>query len=619
MISAGLWLILAAAPTLSVAVDLTEAPRRLIHAHLTMPAAPGPMTLVYPKWIPGEHGPTGPLADVSGLTFRAGGKALTRRRDPEDLHALTLEVPAGASELSVDLTLISPPPHVDGFSSGSSTTANLAVLSWNQVLLLPKGAAAGAVECAPSLKLPAGWTSASALASAAAKAGQPIAFAKVSAETLVDSPVLAGAYLTVTPLGTLLGAPVSIAVAAETPGEGKLSERDTAALKRLVAEEAALYGARHFDRYVFLLTVSDDVPSFGLEHHQSSDNRLPGQVLVDPELGTADLVPLLAHESTHSWNGKFRRPQGLSTPDYQAPVHSELLWIYEGLTQYLGTVLSSRSRAWDLPTLRDGLALTAERQRQQVGRSWRPLEDTATAAQLLYGARRDWSGLRRSVDFYDEGTLIWLEVEATLRERTGGAKGLDEVVQAFHGGPSTGPQLKPYTLDEVLAALNAVAPFDWKGLLLARVQGLSADAPLQGLEKAGWRLAYTATEPALLKASEKEDKAIDLRSAIGLLLDADTFAVRDVVPGSAADKAGMAPGMKLLAVNQRKVTPERLMTSVEQTKGGAPLTFVADNAETFRTYTLEYKGGLRYPVLEAIPGKADLLEAIARPRAAVAK
>ncbi len=600
---------LAAAPPISVAVDLAEAPRRLLHAELTFPAAAGPMTLVYPKWLPGEHAPSGPLTDLTDVTFRAGGKVLPWTRDAEDLHAFTIEVPAGVTEVKASLTLISPPPNVEAFSSGTSTSANLAVLSWNQLMLAPKGAAAAATQYAPSLKLPSGWKWASALTPTTSSAGS-VKFNAVSMETLVDSPVLTGAFLEVTSLGNLLGAPVSIAVAAETAAESKLGPIDTAALKRLVAEEAALYGARHFDRYVFLLTASDDVPSFGLEHHQSSDNRLGGQVLVDRELATASLVPLLAHESTHSWNGKFRRPRGLATPDYQTPMHSELLWVYEGLTEYLGHVLAGRSGAWDFATARDSLALTAQRQRDHRGRTWRPLEDTATAAQLLYAARRDWSGLRRSVDFYDEGDLIWLEVDATLREVSKGTKSIDDFVQAFHGAPSSSPMVKPYDLEDVVAALNAVVPYDWKALLASRVKGVTTDAPVQGLEKAGWKLAYTSKQPALLKTAEKENKSIDLSASIGLQLDAEHFAVTDVMPGSAADKAGLAPAMKLVAINSRKITAERLLAAVEQTKSGGALVLLVENAETFKSYPLEYKEGLRYPTLERIAGKPDLLEAI---------
>ncbi len=606
------WAALAA--PISVSVDLTDAPKRLYRAEMTFPVQDGPLTLVYPKWLPGEHGPTGPLVDVSNLYFRVGGKALPWKRNPIDLHAFTVEIPKGASELKVELTLLSPAPDVSAFSSGTSATANIAVLSWNQVLLLPQGVPSAQVQLKPSVRLPSGWKWASALTSMGPP-GATVNFQTVSAETLVDSPLLSGAHLNVTALGSFLGAPVSLAVAAETAAEAQIGLEDTAFLKKLIAEEVALYGARHFDRYVFLLTASDALPSFGLEHHQSSDNRLAGQVLVDKDIAKADLVPLLAHESTHSWNGKYRRPAGLATADFTAPMHSELLWIYEGLTQYLGHVLTARSGAWNAATAREHFAATAQKQRLRKGRAWRPLEDTAVSAQLLYGARDDWQTMRRGVDFYDEGDLLWLEVDVIIRQQTAGKKSIDDFVRAFHGGTSGSAEVKPYTLDELVAALNAVAPFDWKNHFAARVQAFTSDAPLVGLEKAGWRLAATDTQPELAKIEEKMNKTIDLRSSIGLMLNAETFAIKDVMAGSAADKAGLAPGMHLVAVNTRKVTVERLLADVALTKKGNPLALLAENTETFRTFTLDYKGGLSWPTLEPIAGKTDLLEAIFRPRA----
>lgn len=601
----------AAAP-IAVSVDLTQAPRRLISSELTLSVTPGPLTLVYPKWLPGEHAPTGPVTDLT-VSFLAAGKPLAWHRDPEDLFAFSLEVPAGVAELKARLTVLSPPPGNSDAANGATTSANLAMLNWNQVVLAPKGAAATSLSYRPQLKLPAGWKWASALSGV----GQgSITFAPVSLETLVDSPVLAGAHLEVSPLGAIDGANVGIAVAAETGPEARLSAEDLATLVRLVDEEGALYGARHFERYTFLLIASDEVPSNGVEHHQSSDDRLPGQVLVDEDLSHARLVPLLAHEMTHSWNGKFRRPQGLATPDYQQAIHSELLWVYEGLTQYLGHLLTTRSRAWDVATARDNLALLAQRLRNHRGRSWRTLEDTATSAQLLYGARKDWAGLRREVDFYEEGELLWLEVDLTLREKSGGTRCIDDFVHAFHGGPSTGAQVKPYTLDEVVTTLEALVPFDWKTLLLTRVQSFTTDAPMEGLTRAGWKLGFTSKQPELLKVDEKEDKQLDLTASIGVLVDTEKLALVDVMPGSAADQAGLAPAMKLVAVNARKVTPERLTAAVEQTRKGGALVLLVENAETFSSFTLSYKDGLRYPTLERLPGVPDGLEQVYAPRAA---
>ncbi len=594
-------------PALVVKVDLTDAPRRLFKAQLVVPAVPGPMELVYPKWLPGEHGPTGPVTDLVGLHFKAGARELPFEHDPEDMYAVKINVPSGVSEVQVDLQFASPPPESEGFSGGASATANLAVFSWNQVLLFPKGTAAAQLEVKASLQLPAKWKWASAMLETKGAPGV-VTFAPVSLEMLVDSPVLTGQFLNVSALGSNHGAPVSIAIAAETSSEAQLKPEQLEMLKRLVNEEAALFGARHFERYVFLLALSDSVAHFGLEHHQSSDNRLPGRTLLDKELGYS-LGSLLAHESVHSWNGKYRRPVGLATPDFQAPMRGELLWIYEGLTQYLGHVLTARCGAWDPQMARDMWALTAENQRNQKGRNWRSVEDTAVAAQMLYPARSDWAALRRRVDFYDEGNLIWLEVDARLREKSKGTKSIDDFVKVFHGGTSGPAVVMPYTLDDVIAALNTVVEFDWKTLLTSRVRAVGGDAPLAGLELAGFRLGYSSKPTESHQAWQHSRKRVDLRSSLGLLVNAESLAVVDVTPQKSADRAKVGPAMKVVGVNGRKATAERLLQAVDDSKTQRPV-LLLENAETLQTATLEYDQGLKYPQLEAIEGKTDLLKEI---------
>ncbi len=602
-------------PTL-VEVDLTDAPRRLFHAHLVLPATPGTMTLVYPKWIPGEHMPSGPVVDVAGLVVRAGGAVLAWRRDDVDMFAIRVEVPAGASELDVTFDLLSPPPGVDGYSAGASATANLALLSWNQVVLYPAGSEPRNVPVQASLKLPSGWAFSTALTPLSAeRLGDSITFAPVSLGRLVDSPVLAGAHLREVPLGTVDGAQHFLAVAAETQGDTELSAQEKAAFEKLVAEANALFGARHYDSYRFLGSLSDSVAHFGLEHHQSSDDRVQGHTLVDPELFLANAT-LWAHEYSHSWNGKYRRPAGLVTADYQQPMKDSLLWVYEGLTQYLGSVLGARSGLVPGASGRDNFALQADEMQQHRGRVWRPLADTAVAASVLYNARPDWQAWRRGVDFYEEGTLLWLEIDATIREKTKNARSLDDFCRRFHGGKSGAPELKPYTFEDVVAALNDVVPFDWQGLLEKRLNALTPNAPLAGLEAAGWKLAYGPERTPLQRARESRDKQLDLRAAIGLLVDlreGSVGALIDVVPDSPAFRAGLGPAMHLVAVNGRKFSEEGLRMAVARS-ATEPLQLLVENAETFRTYPLEYTGGARYPHLEKLPGRPDLLTAILAPR-----
>jgi predicted metalloprotease with PDZ domain len=597
-----------------VEVDLTDAPRRLFRTHLVMAAAPGPMTVVYPKWIPGEHMPSGPVVDVAGLVFHAGGVVLPWKRDDVDMYAVRVEIPAGATELEVNFDLLSPPPGMDGFSAGASATANLALLSWNQLVVYPAGAEPRNLPVVASLKLPAGWTFSTALVPASRPAGDAsrTTFSPVSLSRLVDSPVLAGAHVKEVPIGTVDGAPHFLTLAAETEGDTELLPPQKAAFEKLVAEANALFGAHHYDSYRFLTTLSDSVAHFGLEHHQSSDDRLAGRSLVDPELFLA-AGTLWSHEYSHSWNGKYRRPAGLATPDYQQPMKDGLLWVYEGLTNYLGTVLGARSGLAPGTTGRDLIALEADDMQQHRGRVWRPLSDTAVEASLLYAARRDWEAWRRGVDFYAEGTLLWLEVDALIRELTKNARSLDDFCKRFHGGKSAGPELKPYTFEDVVTALNDVVAYDWRAHLDKRLFALEHDAPLKGLEMAGWKLAYGPERSALQRAEETRRKHMDLRASIGVVVDPKDGDLIDVVPGSPAYRAGLGPEMHLVAVNGRRFSEAGLRTAVARSTS-EKVELLVENAETFRTYQLEYSAGARYPYLERIVGKPDLLSAILAPR-----
>lgn len=607
-----------AAP-ISLAVDATEAPRKIFHVKMVVPASPGPLTLVYPKWIPGEHGPTGPITDVAGLKFSAAGKALAWQRDPADMHAFRLEVPPGATAVEVAMDYLSPAA-VAGFSSGASATAQLAVISWNQVLLYPQGRPAEELTFAASLRLPSGWKYGTALPVAKESEGT-IEFQPVSLVTLVDSPLIAGQHFRAIPLAAGITPSHQIDVVADSAAALAMTPETLAHYNKLVAETGALFGARHYRQYRFLLTLSDYVAHFGLEHHESSDNRVPERSLIEEDARKV-MATLLPHEMTHSWNGKYRRPADLITADFQQPQRTALLWVYEGLTQYLGSILTARSGLWTPETYRENLALLAAALDHQAGRSWRPLEDTAVAAQLLYESRPDWRAWRRSTDFYDEGLLIWLEVDATIRRLSEGRRSLDDFCRLFHGGQSGRPELKPYTFDDVMAALNQVAAYDWRTFFRTRVQEPAPHAPLGGVEGGGWRLIYNETIPALLKAREKTDQVADLSFSIGITIKDDEGkpehgTIIDVIPGLPAAQAGIGPGMRLVAVNGRRWSTDVLREAVRATKTASePLHLLVENREFFRTYHLKYRDGERYPHLERDPAGPDLLGQILKPLAA---
>jgi predicted metalloprotease with PDZ domain len=585
-------------------VDASEAPRKLYHARLVIPVEPGPITLFYPKWIPGTHGPSGPIADLAGLKIQAGGKAVQWKRDDIDMYAFHCTVPDGTSTLEVALDLLAA-----GRGGFGTTTQNIAVVRWNEILLYPKGKPIHAIDIQASLKLPANWKLGTALP-IQSQEGALTRFGRVSLETLVDSPVHAGAYQRQIRLGPP-GEPAHyLELVCESPAGLEITPKIKAHYELLVAEARALFGTRHYKAYRFLVTLSDKMPWHGLEHHESSDNGMPERAMSDAEAGKG-IAFLLPHEYVHSWNGKYRRPAGLITPTYQEANNTRLLWVYEGLTEYLGTVLAARSGLWTLEECRDYLAVTAEEMQNQKGRAWRPLEDTTlTAPMRAYDAGGGWNAWRRSADYYDEGTLIWLEIDTKIRQLTKGQRSLDDFCRRFFGGEGGVAEVKPYAFEDIVAELNAVAPFDWKALLTRRLTLTAEQAPMAGFHQGGWRLAFAEKPTAFEKAAQGLRKQIDLAPSIGLRLTQDG-SIADVVPGKAAYKAGLGPGMKVLAINTRRFSPEVLQEALAASKKpGQALELLVENGDVFRTYTLEYRDGARHPKLERIEDRPDLLSKI---------
>jgi predicted metalloprotease with PDZ domain len=592
---------------IQVHVDATDAPRRLYHVHMTVPAKAGPLTLVYPKWIPGEHMPSGPIADLVGLKIQAGGQSVLWRRDSVNMYAFHVDVPAGASALDVVFDFITP-PDTGGFSSGSSTTTQLAVLNWNQLILYPEGVSPDQFKAQATLRVPDAWRYGTALP-IAHESGNEVEFKPASLTTLVDSPVSMGRHYRTIDIGVDNGIPHYLNLAADSDRAMEVTPELIAQYKNLVAEAGALFGSRHFRDYHFLLTLSDHVAHFGLEHHESSDDRVGERTLIDdgPRKLAATLLP---HEFTHSWNGKYRRPAGLATGNFDAPMKGDLLWVYEGLTNYLGDILAPRSGLLSPEDFRESLAIVAAQLDTASGRAWRPLEDTAVAAQILYEAREDYTEYRRSVDYYPEGTLIWLDADVTIRRLSKGTKSLNDFCKAFYGGPGGTPALKAYTFDDVVAALNAVQPYDWAGFLNKRLRSTEPHAPLGGIENGGWKLVYTATASDYWKASEAEKKIVDLSYSLGLLVSEDGL-IGNVLYDGRARRAGIAPATRLIAVNGRQYTSTLLRETVDATaKNAEPIELLIKDGDFYKTHHIDYRGGSRYPHLERNESKPDLLSAI---------
>lgn len=610
-----------AAPPLELAVDATDAPRGVFHSRMVIPATPGPLTLAYPKWVQGEHAPSGPITQVAGFTVSANGKALPWRRDPLEMFLVKVEVPAGAREVEVTLDYLSPPEDINGLGYGETpnATAHLLIVDWHDLLVYPLGTDIQEIPVRATLRLPAGWKYDTALSlsekteKGAGRDGA-LAFAQTSLYTLIDSPVLAGEIFQTVKLGPE-EAPVYLSLAADRRSSLAVSDERMAGYRRVPAEALELFGARHYREYHWLLALSDTLDHNGLEHHQSSDDRGPADMFSDE----AELVrqgTLLPHEYIHSWNGKYRRPAGLAPRDPQQALDTELLWVYEGLTRYLGDfLLTSRSGIRTPEMTHDYIAwVAANADHNRPGRTWRPLADTAVSAQVLSGLPTPWTAYRRTLDYYDESGLIWLEADTILRQRSGGQKSLDDFCHAFHGGTSGAPAVVPYTADDVYATLGKIVPYDWKGFFAQRVYAVQPRAPLGGIEGAGWKLVYTDQPNAYQKLRAKSSKLVDESFTLGIWLKEDGT-VADIVTGSPAWEGGMGPGMKIVAVNGRAWTTDLLPEEVRATKGStAPIEIAVQQGDVLKTFRVNYHDGERYPHLERDAGKPDLLTAILAPK-----
>jgi predicted metalloprotease with PDZ domain len=608
---------------IKITVDLTDAPRKILHAHMTIPVTPGPLTLLYAKWIPGEHMPDGPIDNLAGLFITANGQQLPWVRDDVNMYAIRVTVPAGVTQLEVKNDFLTTAA-ASGFSSGASTSANLALLSWNELVLYPAGHKDDAdIHVQPSVIVPQGWQYATALPRMAPGKESDtdpgpqgtVHFDTVSLEQLIDSPLLAGRYFVQIDLAPEVTPKHYLDIAADGPEDLRLTPDTISGYSNLVRETGALYQSRHYQSYHFLVTASDQVAHFGLEHHQSSDDRVPEKTFVDDSLLllSADLLP---HEFTHSWNGKYRRPAGLATGNYEDPMIGNLLWVYEGLTNYLGNVLAARSHIETAAQYRDYLAQDAATLDVRPGRTWRDLQDTATAAQILYlyGYGSPWDNWRRNTDYYGEGDLVWLDVDTTIRKLTNDKKSLNDFLAAFEGlGGNTPPRVVPYTFDDVVKGLNNVVAYDWAGFLKERLTSKAPHAPLGGIENGGYKLVYTDQPSDYTQAQMTATGTTLAWWSIGIDLTSDGR-IDDVLLGSAADKAKLGPGMQIIAVNGRQYSGPLLNDAIRDAKGNEnPIALIVANTGVYKVIGLDYHDGLRYPHLERVDGTPDLLDDILKP------
>ena len=584
-------------------VDATDAPRNILHSTVFIPVKPGAATLVYPKWIPGNHRPTGPIQNVMGLRIKAGGRELEWQRDMVDMYAFHVQIPEGASEVEVAFDTIT----YNGKASAASS--KVLDLNWNQVVLYPQGAVTDAVQVTPSILLPDDWKFGTAL-TPSQQSSNSVNFQPVSLTRLVDSPLIAGSIYRLVSLGKPGETPIHVIdMVGESEGALDMPDKDLASFKQLVAETARLFGARHYEKYHFLLTLSDQTAHHGLEHHESSDNGAAEDMFSNASSHNleADLLP---HEFVHSWNGKYRRPIGLVTPNYQEPMKGDLLWVYEGLTDYYGDILAARTGLRSVEQWRENAAYTAAMLDHRAGRMWRPLQDTATSVQTLFAAPSQWANWRRSADYYPEGFLIWLEVDSLIRRQTNGQKSLDDFCRLFYGGKSGPPQVIPYKFEDVVAALNQVSAYNWGAMLRERLDSKSPRAPLGGIQNGGWKIVYNDQKNTTMEAREKASGNLDLSFSLGMIVSKDGLLV-EVIPGTPAYASGIGPGMTLIAVNGRKFSKDVLLAALHaSTTSQQPLSLLVENAEFYDVHLVNYHNGEQYPHLTRTDGQPDLLDEI---------
>jgi len=599
---------------IDLAVDATDLEHGIFAVRERIPVrGPGPITLFYPKWIPGSHSPSEPIDKLAGLVVTAGGRPLPWRRDDVDVWAFHVDAPAGAAALDLSFQVLS---SVTGREGRVMMTPDMLSLQWEKVALYPAGYFARRITVAPSVTPPAGFTLATALETVETTPGgaaETTRFKPTTFNTLADSPLIAGRYFKSFDLGAAGSAKVRLDVVADRPGQLAASPEEIAFHAELVRQAYALFGSRHYDHYDFLLSLSDRMGGIGLEHHQSSEDGAAPGYFTDwkATLPGRDLLP---HEFTHSWNGKFRRPADLWTANFNTPMRDSLLWVYEGQTQYWGYVLAARSGLMSRQETLDAIAAAAAAFDHRVGRVWRPLEDTTDDPIIDRRRPLSWRSWQRSEDYYSEGELVWLDADTLIRQLSGGRRSLDDFARAFFGIDDGSSATHTYNFDDVVKALDAVQPYGWAAFLHARLEGHGPGASLDGLARGGYRLVYADTPTDYFKSLETDGKVSVLTYSLGPIVGKDGDIV-DVAWDGPAFKAGLATGAKIVAVDGLAYDLDDLKESIKAAKGaGPPIDLLVESNDLFRTVRIDYHDGPRYPRLERLPATSALLDDILAPR-----
>jgi predicted metalloprotease with PDZ domain len=595
--------------TIRLALQVSDVTHRVVDARETIPVQPGELTLLYPAWIPGTHSPTGPIAEFTALDVTANGNRIPWLRDRVNVYAFRVKVPAGVRSLDLHFQYLAPIRPDEGRICFSS---NILDLAWNKVLLYPAGHFSRDINFAPSIRFPQGWHFATAL-EVSAQQGSRVRFKDTPLNTLVDSPLYAGVNFRREDLSTDPSNRVFLDVFADSPKDLAITPKELTLHRNLAVQAKKLFDSHHYHHYDLLFSLSDTVGGTGLEHHQSSEDGTSANYFTDWPAGVLER-DLLAHEYTHSWNGKFRRPADLWTPNFNVPMQDDLLWVYEGLTQYFGYVLTARSGLRTPEQTRDLIAMIAANFDVSSGKSWRPLIDTTDQPVISERRPVPWVSWLRDEDYYMEGLLIWLDADTKIRELSGGKRSLDDFAQLFFGIDNGSIITRTYTFKDLVAGLNAVQAYDWASFLRARVYRLDPRNPEDGITRGGYRLTYSDIPPNWLKHAYRRDSYVSFATSLGFTVKANGD-LGNVWWGSPAFKAGMTPDMHVAAVNGKACTLDVLRDAIRDAeKNASPIKLLVKRGNQFQSLEVDYHGGLRYPKLSRVEGTADRLDQILAPK-----
>jgi predicted metalloprotease with PDZ domain len=587
-------------PTMALVVDETQAARRIAFVHEEIRVQPGPLALAYPRWIPGDHGAKGPIQQFAALRIYAANDALAWNRDPDDIATFHLQIPANTDRITVDF---------DSLLENTISDHQL-LLAWNTVILYPRAIDKRDLTVEPSVVLPQNWRQASSL-QITGQSGGRVSFAPLSLERLIDSPVLAGEFLRAVPLNSSWPAELDITADSQAALDKSDDAHAYSMFSNLIDQDRAMFGFRHWEKMHILVSQSESRPFAGLEHEDSPYSGIGDAGLSKREQLDKCSEWLLAHEQSHSWDGKYRRPAELySKPDYQGPERNSLLWVYEGLNQYIGMLLATRAGFVDAQLTRDDFALSAAGLTLSPGRASSPLVDTAIVEPLFRDVDSGWTSLRRSLDFYDEGALAWMRADTIIREQSQDRLSLDDFLRRFFGQKDTEPIVVPYTREDVEASLSAISPYDWHAFFESHIYQVNRKPPTDGLEAAGWKLVFT-DRPNTFFAAWYPDE-YDASQSIGIAVKKDGT-IDDVWPGKPAYEAGLGPHMIILAVDGRIYSADSLNEAIAHPKNGK-ITLIVRNFDSVDTREILYSGGVRYAHLERIPETHDYLSEVLQAR-----